>query len=209
MSKHTQAKLPDSTGSLNCSLCSAYRKHPNEIRDEWNNSHKHAAVFNIPLRDGRQRKHCTDYCCVREMHLGLEWGGRLYQCYSQAVEECWIGLSQRHTSSLSFIVKEIPRRYQNCFKRQQWQMRLIMLWWCQCLWFDFDHRANSTFTDSSIIKCRHIIDHWTKATEATSAVISLTYKVQLYVQSLILSLDLSDMRVRYLCMCLTEHAIYE
>lgn len=78
--KHTSNRpsCQTSTASLNCSLCSAYWKHPNEIGDEWNNSHKHAAVFNIPLRDARQRKLCTDYCFVREMHSGLQWGGRLY-----------------------------------------------------------------------------------------------------------------------------------
>ena len=76
--RHSLQEAEPSTASLNRRLCSAFWKHPNEIGDEWNNSHKHAAVFNIPLRDARQRKLCTDYCFVREMHSGLQWGGRLY-----------------------------------------------------------------------------------------------------------------------------------
>lgn len=61
------------------------------------------------------------------MHSGLEWGARLYQCYSKAVEERWIGLSQRHAFlSLLYSVRN-PMKRQELF----WKTRMTNVINCE------------------------------------------------------------------------------
>lgn len=91
-----------------------------------------------------------------EMHPGLEWGGRLYQCYSKAVKECCVFVLRGTLFSIPFILIEITWRGRECSARQQCGI-CTMRRWGRCAWLSY---ASGTNGVSLTPQWKHAIILW-------------------------------------------------